>query len=258
MAQYVTTGEELTSIADAIRAKTGGNSSLVYPNGFVNAINGMEWNWVGANPELIYESEDYNIAFADTSLPTWTPSTTAFTIYDSFNCVSGLILDNTKYYNIVFEAYVNFVYNTNPSVAHMEQTYYTGLYNFGARPSSVQSLINNINDWVTYTISASTHFSTQRTASGGIQITQNTYGIYFNNPSPTFSNQNKNPFTCNLRTPQVRVVANNNYMHSDAFPLLDMNNSTIHMKVKLYSNTNTIMHSMMNRIRELYISNNND
>ena len=39
MAQYVTTGEELTSIADAIRAASGENSPLVYPTGFVNKIN---------------------------------------------------------------------------------------------------------------------------------------------------------------------------------------------------------------------------
>ena len=256
MSQYLTTGEDLTSIANAIRAKTGENSPLVYPNGFVNAINGMEWNWVGANPELIYESEYYNIAFADTLLPTWTPSTTSFTIYDPFNCASGLILDNTKYYNIAFEGYVNFVYNTNPSIAHMEQTYFTGFHNFGARPNTVQSLINNINDWTTYNISAGMHFSIYRTASGGTQLTQNNYGIYFSNSSPSFSNQNKNPFTCNLKTPQVRAAVNNSYMPSDAFSLLDMNNSTIHMKVKLYSNTDNIMHSMMNRIRELYITNN--
>jgi hypothetical protein len=157
MAQYITTGEELTSIANAIRAKTGENSPLVYPNGFVNAINGMEWNWVGANPELIWESEDYNIAFADTLLPTWTPSTTAFTMYDSVICASGLTLDSTKHYNIVFETYVNFVYNTNPSVAYTEQTYFIGFHNFGARPLNVESLINNIDDWVTYAVNGNMH-----------------------------------------------------------------------------------------------------
>lgn len=41
MAVYRTTDTELTSIADAIRAKTGGSSSLVYPTGFVSAINSI-------------------------------------------------------------------------------------------------------------------------------------------------------------------------------------------------------------------------
>lgn len=256
MAQYLTTSEELTSVANAIRAKTGGNSPLVYPTGFVNAINGIGWSWIGENPELIYESENYNIAFADTLLPTWTPSTTAFTIYEPFNCVSGLTLDNTKFYNIVFEVYANFVYNTNPSVAHMEQIYSIGFYNFGARPYSFESFTNNINDWTTYAISTGMNYSIYKTAGGVPTITQNTYGLYFNTSSPALSNQNKNPFICNLRTPQVRAIVGNSYMPSDAFSLLDMNNSNIHMKVKLYSNTNNIMHSMMNRIRELYSINN--
>ena len=41
MAVYRTTDTELTSIADAIRAKTGGSSSLIYPTGFVSAINSI-------------------------------------------------------------------------------------------------------------------------------------------------------------------------------------------------------------------------
>ncbi|MBR7042325.1 MAG: hypothetical protein IKI04_02365 [Bacilli bacterium] len=38
MAKYYTSTEELTSIADAIRTKGGTNSSLVFPTGFVSAI----------------------------------------------------------------------------------------------------------------------------------------------------------------------------------------------------------------------------
>lgn len=39
MADYLVTDTELTSIADAIRAKGGTSASLVYPSGFVSAIN---------------------------------------------------------------------------------------------------------------------------------------------------------------------------------------------------------------------------
>ena len=35
---YTTTGTELTSIADAIREKTGDQGLLTYPDGFVDAI----------------------------------------------------------------------------------------------------------------------------------------------------------------------------------------------------------------------------
>lgn len=38
MAEYLTTDTELTSIADAIRTKGGTSAPLVYPTGFVSAI----------------------------------------------------------------------------------------------------------------------------------------------------------------------------------------------------------------------------
>ena len=38
MAAYITNTAELTSIANAIRTKTGTNNSLVFPTGFVTAI----------------------------------------------------------------------------------------------------------------------------------------------------------------------------------------------------------------------------
>lgn len=39
---YITTNIELTSIADAIRGKTGDSEMLSYPNDFVEAINSLE------------------------------------------------------------------------------------------------------------------------------------------------------------------------------------------------------------------------
>ena len=41
MADYLTTDTELTSVADAIRTKGGTSASLVYPTGFVSAINAI-------------------------------------------------------------------------------------------------------------------------------------------------------------------------------------------------------------------------
>lgn len=38
MADYLTNTTELTAVADAIREKTGENGDLIYPNGFVSAI----------------------------------------------------------------------------------------------------------------------------------------------------------------------------------------------------------------------------
>ena len=41
MANYITTTEELTGIANKIRTKTGGSEPLEFPSDFVNGINGL-------------------------------------------------------------------------------------------------------------------------------------------------------------------------------------------------------------------------
>ena len=42
MSNYIVTGEQLTSIADAIRAKSGGESQLAFPAGFVSECGGID------------------------------------------------------------------------------------------------------------------------------------------------------------------------------------------------------------------------
>lgn len=39
--KYITTGAELSSIANALRTKTGDTNTIVYPEAFVTAINGL-------------------------------------------------------------------------------------------------------------------------------------------------------------------------------------------------------------------------
>lgn len=41
MANYIVDGTELTSVANAIRTKGGTNSPLVFPNGFISAVNNI-------------------------------------------------------------------------------------------------------------------------------------------------------------------------------------------------------------------------
>ena len=71
MADYLTTTEELASIANAIRAKGETNNSLVYPNEFVSAINDIEIHPIsvtayGATVEFIAGSiDDYLLTMKD-------------------------------------------------------------------------------------------------------------------------------------------------------------------------------------------------
>ena len=49
MADYLTTDTELTSVANAIRTKGGTSASLVYPAGFVSAIEAISADYPSAN-----------------------------------------------------------------------------------------------------------------------------------------------------------------------------------------------------------------
>lgn len=49
MADYITNTEELTSIANAIRSKTGKTASLEYPAEFVSEINSISGGMDGDN-----------------------------------------------------------------------------------------------------------------------------------------------------------------------------------------------------------------
>ena len=42
MSEYLVTDADLTTVADAIRAKTGSSEQLVFPNGFSEAVNNIK------------------------------------------------------------------------------------------------------------------------------------------------------------------------------------------------------------------------
>ena len=87
MSNYYTTSEDLTSIANAIRAASDENSPLVYPTGFVSKIGELsKWNPYGPHKELIWTSNVIEHTFAETTLSSWTPSTSATTIFDVTTC----------------------------------------------------------------------------------------------------------------------------------------------------------------------------
>lgn len=65
MANYLTTDTELTSVANAIRTKGGTAANLIYPTGFVSAIENIpsglnvEYGIIPANYEKINTSSNY-------------------------------------------------------------------------------------------------------------------------------------------------------------------------------------------------------
>ena len=259
MAQYLTTGEELTSIADAIRAKGGTSSSLVYPSGFISAINNLStYHWPGKESDIAWQSNLIEHSFSETSLGTWNPTTTSTDIYSGERVTSNqLYLDHDKKYTLVTDSYYNVVYNTTPSVSYVTQGYFVGFYNFCARPNSLQNFIDNINDWVTYAASTSVTFMIFYNASGSVTVTNNTYGLWFTNKAPNFSSQNKSEFGCHINAPNLRANVNNSYMTADNFAAINLNNSKFYTQMTLYELTDNMMSQINERIRHQYDLNNN-
>lgn len=58
MSDYITNTAELTAIADAIRAKGGTTASLVYPDGFVSAIEDIESG--GSDSVYVFTESTYS------------------------------------------------------------------------------------------------------------------------------------------------------------------------------------------------------
>ena len=56
MADYLTTDTDLTAVADAIRAKTGGSASLAFPAGFISEIGNISG---GGNTDLADADMDF-------------------------------------------------------------------------------------------------------------------------------------------------------------------------------------------------------
>lgn len=69
MADYLTNTTELTAVADAIREKTGESGNLIFPNGFVNAIENIETG--GGNSQLyifVIDAPYHNTSVSDGSM----------------------------------------------------------------------------------------------------------------------------------------------------------------------------------------------
>ena len=62
MAEYLTNTTDLTKVATAIRAKGGTSSPLVYPDGFVTAIQAIETGGGGGSDELVNSLIDRTIS----------------------------------------------------------------------------------------------------------------------------------------------------------------------------------------------------
>lgn len=257
MPNYITTSEDLTSIANAIRIASGENSSLVYPTGFVNKIEELsKYNWMGGNAQLI-DSKSETICLADTSMTSYTPSSSNTNIINGethYMNSDGYVLSQDYDYIIITDTIVDYAYTTPPSTYnHIGEYYFTGSYGVVTRPSNWASLEQNLDNYVSYFSTGSISIMKVNQPSGTYTLSGNNYGLHCAMMTPALSNQYNQDFTCKPRYPTLRANANDGYMAAEAYSNLDLNNSMVYFYIYLYRiNHNNIMHGMWNHIKNVY------
>lgn len=158
MTDYLTTNTELTSIANAIRAKGGTSSSLVYPAGFVSAINAIP-----SGSSVIVEalSVTQNGTYSATSGKAYSPVTVnvsgsrgikyakfEMTASDTFTFVEGYPLTYSEFNDDCF--FCGLALSSNQDVAYISGINPESMLMFGfyysqsAVPASILNYNNGI------------------------------------------------------------------------------------------------------------------
>lgn len=259
MAQYLTTGEELTSIANAIRAKTGENSSLVYPNGFVTDIGKLcKYDWRGENVTLVKNILNENITLADTDFPNITPSTSTSVILPEYNITSEKIYRDmtSEELLMIYTLSVKFAYKSGytPTTALDEQY---EVYTIRAARRPIQS--SNLT-YKNYFATIATNFSEvgiyfNNDGSGRGVEWGNNIGVYMNCSLGTSNSDLASSPDVGItpRSPSIRFAASNNYMTTTASNNIDAEKTTIHYTLDMYvCSTNSTASGMIDSVIDLY------
>ena len=244
MATFKTTTEELTSIADAIRLKGGTSEALVYPTGFVTAIENITTG-SGSSTPVAYDPRGQNITkivdfdrsfkLSTTSIGSYSPSSSNTTIQAAENIGSQQYLSGDYDYFIQVEGGVNYAYTgTYEQKKMITEYYFCGWFPFGKKPNNPAEFEAQTYSYTTYQGSIGVNGFFYYAASGTLSYSNNSYGITFALSSPSFSSNGSSTFGCQLKTPVIRANMYDNYMSSAAYAALDAENSTIYYNLALY------------------------
>lgn len=263
---------DLTSVADAIRAKGGASGQLAFPADFVTAIgnisgggSGDVYEWFGAKNATLLHTANYSIAFKD--LDGWSslsPTTSQQYIKYPATTYTATASNNVQYdrygdgynggekmyfhgcgYVVVCEALSDIRYTSDEEtlgVYHSLGRAYSGLYLYAPKPYlSNEQIVYPTDSSAPYYAAA--NFSSEvnygRNASNKLTTIGN-YGVFLNSaPGVSIgsgggggSDYYVNYFA--FLTPTANYRYHNTYFPQSVFSLIDADNSTIKVRHKLY------------------------
>lgn len=201
---YITTDSELTSIASAIRTKTGTSASLVYPSGFVNAIEtiptggSIKFPTVRSDAELVkqYSLDHFLVRDDGITLPTTAPTAEKVNLIESEE-LPDITTDAANYKYFVSQRAIAYPTYSSSEIAR-------GRFEYGISESCMEALAFDGGEFIAlvdsgkkYVNGAYTFIGTSQyrgvyfTSSNGAMsvYTSATYGLYvvLSTPSLTSS-----------------------------------------------------------------------
>lgn len=269
MANYIVSDSSLGSVADAIRTKGGISSPLVYPDGFVSAIQdisggGANVTWFGAqDAELLHEAT-YEVALEDmTNWGSLTPSTsqqnlkypaTAYSTSGGNTVAYGRYgrnygtsdyLSLTDYsYWVVNEAFSHIEYTVDEAslgIRHNLRNCSIVIYQCGAAASISSGAVVYPTDNTTKNLSSVT-FSlirgVERMANGQLN-TMSTYGAYissYGSVTNGSSSSGGNTFISyfSFTTPSYYLREHATYFPSSLWQYVDASASGVKCRARVY------------------------
>lgn len=256
MGKVYTTDEDLTNIANAIRAKSGTNSSLVYPTEFISTIQNIQtgsndtWNGFGKNETLIKTILDESIIVKNTdynNISTLTSSSQTIVDQRELETIS---IDYTNYeYHIICTSYINFTWNSKTINSVTYPLEYIYLYHIVYSPYiATDFFLRNIASSKTSAYSSLNIVIGQRNGYS-VNVSTSTIGWNF---SYTMTSQSGNNILC--KSPKITLGLSNSYFTNDTKSELDIDNTIIENQIKLYryDKNSSYVNQNYNIVQNLY------
>lgn len=240
---YIVSDSQLSGIADAIRAKSATADQLLFPGGFVSAVQALpqmtgSLSWLGADVEFVTEYDPLTKKLSATSFASWTPSTTATDILATQNLGTFVTEDfaNHEYY-ILWECSMPIVTaDTATKKALPLFAVSSQVQSIYKRPSSWANIeATNFNGNVCSSLAAGTFLRYYGSTTGTMTYTWATsYGFYFTLTAATFSSTTAANPTVTVKTPKVTARCSTTYMSTANAALIDQEKTVITINAKVY------------------------
>lgn len=231
---------DLTSVANAIRTKSGGNSPLLFPAGFVSEINNINhqpYDWMGDNVEFLQEFYRSKILLKDTSFPSWTPSKTASSIKATQN-LSTISINLADYeYMIEWVWQMTAAYPAGQTLKTTPDRQIGAIYQTAhRRPYGLANFEseNYAYNYVTALNTSAGYLIYYNSSGTKTWTTGNTYGIYCGSTIASISSTSANVVNLTPKTPAISTRCHDTYFSTTRAAEIDQNNTNIIICGRLY------------------------